>query len=175
MADNNNLEFWQRGPVKDVPPLLQPVAHALLQAAEEARRFTEDFPAEHLWEKPAGVASVGFHLKHIRGVIDRLFTYARGEGLSAEQLKELADEQQASDPDVTPADLVGRLGAQVDKAIAQLKYTTESSLTEPRELGRKKIPTTVLGLLFHAAEHSQRHIGQMLVTARIVREVSVKR
>src|SRR5690606_27585721 len=102
MADNNNLEFWQRGPVKDVPPLLQPVAHALLQAAEEAGRFTEDFPAAQLWEKPAGVASVGFHLKHIRGVIDRLFTYARGEGLSAEQLKELAEEQKASDPDVTP-------------------------------------------------------------------------
>lgn len=174
MGDTNNVEVWQRGPVRDVPPLLQPVAHALLQAVEDARRITRDFPAELLWEKPAGVASVGFHLQHIRGVIARLFTYARGEGLSSDQLKDLAEEQQVPDTPVDPAELVTRLRAQVDHAVAQLRYTTESSLTEPRELGRKKIPTTVLGLLFHAAEHAQRHIGQMLVTARIVREVSIK-
>ncbi|MDQ2658436.1 MAG: DinB family protein, partial [Bacteroidota bacterium] len=83
--------------------------------------------------------------------------------------------QQVSDPDVTPSELVSKLRAQADKAITQLRFTTESSLTEPRELGRKKIPTTVLGLLFHAAEHSQRHIGQMLVTARILQGASVKR
>ena len=170
----NSLEVWQRGPIAKVPPLLQPVAHALLQVAEDAERLTNDFPATLLWEKPAGVASVGFHLLHIRGVIDRLFTYARGEGLSPGQLKELAEEQHVPALAIHPAELVGKLRDQVDKAIAQLEFTTESSLTEPRELGRKKIPTTVLGLLFHAAEHSQRHIGQLLVTARVIRDLSIK-
>jgi hypothetical protein len=76
-------EAWLRGPVEGVPPLLQPVAHALLQAAEEVDALLDDFPEERLWERPAGAASAGFHLQHLRGVVDRLFTYARGEALSA--------------------------------------------------------------------------------------------
>src|SRR5207253_992178 len=83
---------WQRGPVENIPALLQPVAHALLQAKEEVSEIVKGFPDSHLWQKPAGVASVGFHLQHLTGVLDRLFTYARGEALQAEQLKALAEE-----------------------------------------------------------------------------------
>ena len=166
---NQEFEVWQRGPAQGVPLLLQPVAHALLQAVEELERYTEDFPSEKLWERPAGVASVGFHLLHIRGVIDRLFTYARGEGLSQDQLRDLAAEKEIPDGTIPPATLVSRVKQQVNAAIVQLKDTTPSALTEGRELGRKKIPTTVLGLLFHAAEHTQRHVGQLLVTARMLR------
>lgn len=161
--------MWQRGPVDGVPPLLQPVAHSLLQTGEELARYMHDFPADLLWVRPAGAASVGFHLLHIAGVIDRLFTYARGESLDARQLKELAAEKEIPAEVVEPAALVDNLRSKIDHAISQLKSTLESSLTETRELGRKKIPTTVLGLLFHAAEHAQRHLGQTLVTARMVR------
>ena len=170
MTASDNMEVWQRGPVEGIPPLLQPVAHALLQVVEEAERHTEDFPADLLWERPADVASVGFHLLHIRGVVDRLFTYARGESLTAQQLEELSSEKQAPPAEVVqPEDLVNDLSQQVEKAIVQLRNTPESTLSDGRAIGRKQIPTTVAGLLFHAAEHSQRHLGQLLVTARIVR------
>jgi uncharacterized damage-inducible protein DinB len=169
---SDTREVWQRGAIEGVPALLQPVAHALLQAVEEAERHTSDFPPELLWDKPAGVASVGFHLLHIRGVIDRLFTYARGEVLTPEQLKELSAEKEVPPMKQEPSELVNRIRHEVEKSIDQLRVTPEPSLTESRLLGRKQIPTTVLGLLFHAAEHAQRHIGQLLVTVRVVQAKS---
>lgn len=171
--DLKDREVWQRGPVAGIPGLLQPVAHALLQAVEELERFTANLPAEKLWERPADVASVGFHLMHIRGVIDRLFTYARGESLTEDQLRDLALEKQVPPAEVAPSFLVDAVRKQVDKAIEQLRSTSEAKLTEGRTLGRKQIPTTVIGLLFHAAEHTQRHVGQLLVTAKIVGEGNV--
>jgi hypothetical protein len=84
-------EYWLRGPVPGVPALLQPVAHALLQANEEINDVLEEFDEEVLWEQPAGVASVGFHLQHIVGVLDRLFTYAGAKNLSMQQLKYLSE------------------------------------------------------------------------------------
>lgn len=167
MSDSS-LEVWQRGPVEGVPALLQPVAHALLQAVEEVERYTANFPSEFLWERPAGVASVGFHILHMRGVIDRLFTYAKDEALNEEQLEALRQEKEVPAEIVTASTLVDALRLQVQKAVEQLKATPESSLTEARALGRKRIPTTVMGLLFHTAEHCQRHVGQLLVTARVV-------
>lgn len=162
------LEVWQRGPVDGVPALLQPVAHALLQAVEEVERYTADFPAELLWERPADMASVGFHILHMRGVIDRLFTYAKGEALNEEQLEALRQEKEIPAETVSASALVEALRLQVGKAVEQLKATPASSLTDARMLGRKRIPTTVLGLLFHTAEHCQRHVGQLLVTSRLL-------
>lgn len=174
MSDSN-LEVWQRGPVEGVPALLQPVAHALLQAVEEVDRYTANFPEELLWERPAGVASVGFHILHMRGVIDRLFSYAKGEALNEEQLEALRQEKEVPAEIVTASTLVDALRLQVEKAVEQLKGISESSLKEARALGRKRIPTTVLGLLFHTAEHCQRHVGQLLVTARIMQSDSFSR
>ena len=162
------LEVWQRGPVDGVPALLQPVAHALLQAVEEVERYTADFPAELLWERPADMASVGFHILHMRGVIDRLFTYAKGEALNEEQLEALRQEKEIPAETVSASALVEALRLQVEKAVEQLKATPASSLTDARMLGRKRIPTSVLGLLFHTAEHCQRHVGQLLVTSRLL-------
>ena len=161
-------EVWLRGPVAGIPPLLQPVAHALLQAQEELTLLENNFPADLLWEKPAGVASVGFHMQHITGVLDRLFTYARGESLSEGQLEYLRSEGQVPELTVTYEMLLSQLGQQLDQVIAQLRTTDEHTLTEVRFVGRAMIPSTQLGLLFHAAEHTQRHVGQLLVTARIL-------
>jgi len=168
MAEEKKREVWQRGPIQNVPALLQPVAHALLQAKEEVTDITNGFPIEKLWEKPAGVASAGFHLQHLTGVIDRLFTYAKGESLSEQQLAALKQEGQ-QDESITAQELVERFSARVDEAVKQLSSIDAGSLTEERLLGRAKIPTTVIGLLFHAAEHTMRHVGQLLVTARVLK------
>jgi uncharacterized damage-inducible protein DinB len=162
-------EVWLHGPIDGVPPLLQPVAHALLQAREEARSALMGFPDERLWDRPAGVASVGFHLLHIRGVIDRLFTYARGESLSTGQVEELAAERKTPEPPPLMAHLLDALDAQVDRALDQLGQTDSAILTDARLVGRKKLPSTMLGLLFHAAEHTHRHVGQLIVTARLIK------
>jgi len=162
-------EVWLRGPVAGVPPPLQPVAHALLQAREEVEGLMQDFPEQRLWEKPAGVASVGFHLQHFAGVLSRLFTYARGESLDAAQREALAAEQEPSRANVTVQDLVQAFRQQVDRAIEELRATDERTLTDPRTVGRGKLPSTKLGLIVHAAEHTQRHVGQLLVTARVLR------
>jgi len=158
-------EVWLRGPLEDVPPLLQPVAHALLQAREEVEAMMVDFPQEHLWARPEGVASPGFHLKHLAGVIDRLFTYARGEQLSPDQLKYLKGEGR---PGAALEQLLGAFHNQVDRAISELRTLNEQDLTQARTVGRDRLPSTKLGLLFHAAEHVQRHVGQLLVTVRVI-------
>ena len=161
-------EAWLRGPVEGVPDVLQPIAHALIQAREETRRLLEGFPAELLWTRPVGLASVGFHLQHITGVVDRLFTYARGESLSPEQQETLAREGREPETTVSVNELLDSLDAQVDRALDHLRAMQPQMLTERRLVGRKQLPSTVMGLLFHAAEHAQRHVGQLLVTARVV-------
>ena len=162
-------EAWLRGPIEGIPAPLQPVAHALVQAREEARALLQDFPRELLWTRPSGVASVGFHLRHAAGVVDRLFTYARGETLSDAQRRVLAQESSESESAGDVADLLNAFDAQVDRALDQLRATRPETLSETRLVGRQRLPSTVFGLLFHAAEHTQRHIGQMLVTARLQR------
>lgn len=165
---NNSLpEVWLRGPIAGIPALLQPAAHALLQAREEINHFMNDFPNNMLWEKPGGVASPGFHLRHLAGVLDRLFTYAKAETLAEPQLQYLKQEEIPSD--ISTKELVEYFNKQVDKAIAQLSITDENTLTEIRGVGRKQILSTVSGLLFHAAEHTQRHTGQLMVTVNILK------
>ncbi len=163
-------EVWLRGPVEGVPRLLQPVAHALLQAQEDVHALMGGFDDELLWEKPGGVASVGFHLQHLAGVLDRLCTYARGEVLTPPQLQHLRGERVPPDSATRTQDLVARFDRQVSLALEQLRQTGESSLTDGRDVGRQKLPSTVLGLLAHAAEHTQRHVGQLLVTVRVQRQ-----
>jgi uncharacterized damage-inducible protein DinB len=157
-----------RGPLPDVPPLLQPVAHALLQAREEVTDLLAGFPAARLAERPLGLASVGFHLRHLTGVLDRTFTYARAEALNAMQLAYLSAEGKPPTHGSAVAELLQAFSQQVDSALAQLKATPESSLPEWRGVGRAQLPSTVIGLLVHAAEHTTRHVGQLLVTARVV-------
>lgn len=162
-------EVWLRGPLPAVPPLLQPVAHALLQAREEITEIMADFPAAQLAERPLGLASVGFHLRHLAGVLDRTFTYARGEALRAAQLAYLAAEGQPPTHAGAVAGLVQAFSQQVEAALAQLAATPEAILPAWRGVGRAQLPSTVVGLLVHAAEHTTRHVGQLLVTARVVR------
>lgn len=161
-------EVWLRGPIENIPSLLQPVAHALLEASKEISDIIKDFPEQQLWEKPAGVASVGFHLQHLTGVLDRLFTYARGESLSQEQLNYLNNEGKPAD-NISTIKLLEQFNNQVDFSLKQLTGTNTETLTEYRSVGRKQLPSTVIGLSFHSAEHTMRHVGQLLVTIQILK------
>lgn len=165
-----STEHWLRGPVEGVPALLQPVAHVLLQVLDEVGLSLKGFNDQQLWEKPAGMASVGFHLQHMVGVLDRLSTYARGEQLSEEQLRYLRTEGTPENGQASAAQLLESLQQKVDQVLVQLRNTDPASLTEARAVGRRMLPSTVLGLLFHSAEHSMRHLGQLLVTVAIIRQ-----
>ena len=168
MNQMSRPEVWLRGAVPGVPALLQPVAHALMQAREEVESLMEGFDERCLWTRPGGVASAGFHVQHLAGVLDRLFTYARGEQLSGTQLTFLESEGR-EDSGIRAADLLAAFQGQVDRAVAELSRIDEKTLTEARSVGRGSLPSTVLGLLVHAAEHVQRHVGQLLVTVRVQR------
>jgi hypothetical protein len=168
MSNTATLEAWQRGPVEGVPPLLMPVAHAITQAREDAERALAGLAVDQIWQRPGGAASVGFHVRHLGGALDRLLTYARSEQLTDQQRRRGATEGEPGAPPAGAPELLEELNAMVDRALAQLRGTAESTLLEPRGIGRQQIPTTVIGLLFHAAEHAARHAGQALTTARIV-------
>jgi uncharacterized damage-inducible protein DinB len=161
-------EVWLRGKLPSVPDLLQPVAHALLEAKEEINELMKSFDASLLWEKPANLASVGFHLQHITGVQDRLFAYAKGEVLNEQQLAYLKNEGK-EDNAITIDVLIENLNQQTERSIERLKRTETNTLTEARLVGRKQMPSTVIGLLFHVAEHTMRHTGQLLVTVKILK------
>jgi uncharacterized damage-inducible protein DinB len=160
-------EVWLRGALPDVPALLQPVAHGLLQSREEVRAVLHGIGDDALWVEPGGAASLAYHARHAIGSLERLLTYARGEQLSPAQLEYLRNERTRAE--LTAAALVAAFDAEIERALVQVRRTSESSLLEPREVGRAKLPSTVIGLLFHAAEHTQRHVGQMTTTARVVR------
>lgn len=167
--NKNKPEVWLRGKVESVPNLLQPVAQSLLQSRKEVEKYMRDFSEELLWKKPASRASVGFHLQHLTGVIDRMLTYAKAEKLSDSQFQNLKNEGVVNQ-EIRVEFLVDNFQKKVEEAIEFLKNTPENILTEFRPVGRKELPSTVMGLLFHAAEHSQRHVGQLLVTVSVLKE-----
>ncbi|MEO6329120.1 MAG: DinB family protein [Ginsengibacter sp.] len=161
-------EVWQRGPVENIPALLQPIAHAMLQAREELYDMMKNFPEDLLWERPGGVASPAFHLQHLTGVLNRLFTYAKEEALNDEQLHSLSLEGNKEGCPYDLAMLLEKFYGQVDLSLTELKKAKIDMLTDRRVIGRQKIPTTLIGLYVHAAEHTMRHIGQLLVTVRVI-------
>lgn len=161
-------EPWLRGPFPGISPTLQPVAAALIGALEDIQAATDALTPEQLWRQPGGAASVGFHLLHLSGSTDRLFTYARGEPLSDAQRGYLASERALPAPPPTLVALVDAWEATVNHALEQLGKTADTTLDEHRAVGRAQAPSTVRGLLFHAAEHAQRHAGQVVTTVKII-------
>jgi uncharacterized damage-inducible protein DinB len=149
-----------------VPALLQPVAHSLLQSRDEVTDLLAPLTPAQIHLQPGRAASIGYHVRHAAGSLDRLFTYARDQQLSPEQLRALAAEENA-DTTETSVTLLAAFDRAVDRALDQLRVTDERLLAERREVGRMRLPSTVAGLLFHAAEHTQRHIGQAVTTAKI--------
>lgn len=170
MMNDQKPEVWLRGPISGIPDLLQPAAHALVQATEDANRYTQDLPINALWSKAAGRASVGFHLQHLTGVLDRMLTYARAQPLTDLQFAYLKKEGMEDDELSLPT-LVEDFESKVNEALDYFKTIPSTTLTEKRTVGRQKLPSTVIGLLFHAAEHAQRHVGQLLVSVSILKKL----
>ena len=162
-------EVWLRGPIAGLAPELQPAAHALLQVQEELARLLPALDHATLAARPGGAPSIGFHVRHLVGSTDRLLTYAAGRALSDAQREYLSREREAPLPGDTGASLAALVAAAVEEAVAQLRRTPVATLGEARAVGRAGLPSTVGGLLFHAAEHAARHTGQVVTTARILR------
>jgi len=152
-----------------IPSALQPAAHAFVMAREDVANAVDGLTAQQLWMQPGGIAPLGFHIAHLIGSTDRLLTYARGETLSEEQIATMKAEKMLSETRPSLDSLLAALEKGIDAALRQLASTTEQSLGAPRLVGRAQLPSTVLGLLFHAAEHAQRHTGQVVTTAKLVR------
>ena len=170
---SNLPEPWLRGPIPGVHPLAAPILYAFQQAREDLAQYTEGLTNEQIWAAPHGFGPVGFHLRHIAGSTDRLMTYLQGRQLSSDQMAVLEAEHLPDGP--------GReaLLAEVDRAFqraeAVVRALDPGTLPEPRWVGRKRLPTTVAGLLTHIAEHTQRHVGQAISAAKLALAVRTSR
>lgn len=161
-------EVWLRGPLPGIQPALQPVAAALLQVAEELPPALAGLPPDRWWHRPGRSAPIGYHVAHLTGSLDRLLTYARGSALSAEQLAALSAERTIVERRPPAATLIPALVTGLGRAMEQVRATPADQLAEPRAVGRKQLPATTLGLLYHAAEHTARHAGQIATLLRVL-------
>ena len=166
MAD---FEVWLSGPVGGVPPYLQPAAHALLQARAEVDALAPSVDVATLWRR-TGTASAGFHVLHLAGALDRICAYARGDRLTDAQ-KAAARAEAEDHPELDGAALAAIVSAAVDRALEQVRATDPSTLLDERKIGRAGLPSTVIGCLFHAAEHSTRHAGQFISSVKILQAI----
>jgi uncharacterized damage-inducible protein DinB len=164
--NTSTREPWLRGTLKEVPAVHRAVLHALELAEEDITRWCGDFTAEELNERPAAVASLGFHLRHIAGSVDRLLTYAEGRAMDEKQVAELKSEMAAC---TSTEEELAKLRVALEKAARRVRALEREDLEEERVVGRKLLPTSLGGLLVHVAEHTQRHVGQAITTAKLVR------
>lgn len=160
------IEPWLRGTHQQYPPVVRALLHSFDQVREDLARWTGDLTDEQVWARPHGLAPVGFHLRHIAGSVDRLFTYAEGRQLSEEQMAGLKAEPE---PGMPRAALLAAVDGVFGRVAARLAGLDPATFDEPRFIGRKRLPTTLAGLLIHIAEHTQRHAGQAIMTAKLVR------
>jgi uncharacterized damage-inducible protein DinB len=159
-------EPWLRGTLTEVSPVQRAVLHALELAQEDLKRWCGDLSDEQLNANPAGIAPVAFHIRHIARSTDRLLTYAESDPLSPEQITGMKAEME---PGATREQVFAELDQSLEIATARVKTFSEDSLAEKRAVGRQQMPTTVAGLLVHVADHAQRHVGQAITTAKIVK------
>lgn len=163
-------EVWLRGPIPGVEPLLQPVAHALVAVREDLPPLLESLTAEQVWAVPGTSAPIGFHAAHLAGALERLVTYARGAELSDEQRDALRAETHLAHAPERPdgAALAVRVEDAIEAAMHDVAKFRAAELLDAREVGRARLPSSVLGLLFHAAEHTTRHAGQIRTLAKVL-------
>lgn len=159
-------EPWLRGILPGVHLLVAPALYGFQQTREDLAMHTEGLTAAQVWARPHGLAPLGFHIRHIAGSVDRLTTYLEGRELDEAQMAALAAEMRA---DATLGELLAELDRSLDHAERVFRSIDPATLAEPRAVGRKRLPTTVIGLLTHIAEHTQRHLGQAISAAKLAR------
>jgi hypothetical protein len=161
-------EPWMRGPLAGVDPLVAPLLNSFTMAREDLAGFTEGLTQDQLWARPYGLNPVGREIRHIGGSVDRLTTYLEGRELSDTQLAALKAE---AEPGASRQELLRELDRHLDRAEQVVRSIDPATFAEPRTIGRKKLPATVIGLLVHIAEHTQRHVGQAISAAKLARAV----
>ena len=159
------VEPWLRGTLTDIDPIRRQILYALEQAREDLDRWCAPLSDEQINARPYELAPVAFHLRHIARSLDRLLTYAEGRPLSDEQLAVLKTEL---DPGATTSATMEELRTGLGLAADRIRLLEPETFAKPRGVGRQALPTTVGSLLVHCAEHTQRHVGQAITTAKIV-------
>jgi hypothetical protein len=160
------VEPWLRGPLEGVHPLLAPTLHAYMQALEDIEQWTDGLSDAQIWSRPHGLAPVGFQLRHIAGSVERLTTYLRGLELTSQQLEAARGEM---DPGLGRAALLEMVTRALQDSERVIRALDPATLTDARAIGRKQLPSTVAGLVVHLAEHTQRHVGELIVTTKLAR------
>jgi len=158
-------EAWLRGPIEGVAPHLMPVFHSFAMVREDLAYYTRGLTTEDVWRRAGSLPSLGFHLRHIAHSVDRLVTYLCGNQLSDAQIATL---KQEAEPGATLAELLEDIDEKLSDAERRIRTIEPGMLNEPRYIGKKRLPSNVLGLLVHVAEHTQRHLGQAITTAKLV-------
>jgi len=159
-------EPWLRGTHTDLPPAARAVIHALELAGDDAKRWTDGLTDLELHAQPFGLMSVASQLKHVAGSTDRLLTYAEGGQLSDQQLSAMKKELSGGE---TLEQLLAELDAALGRATDRVRAIADGDLNTLRKVGRKQLPTTLGGALIHVADHTQRHIGQLVTTAKVIK------
>jgi len=165
MSQTRLPEPWLRGTLQEVPPVQRAVVHALELAQEDLQRWCGGLSDEQVDARPGGLPPVAFHLRHIARSLDRLLTYAEGRDLSERELAALKAEM---DPGATRDALFSELNSALANSMNRVRAFDTSMFEQIRTVGRKQLPTTVAGLLVHVADHTQRHVGQAVTTAKII-------
>jgi uncharacterized damage-inducible protein DinB len=166
MNQPTNLpEPWLRGTLTETPAIQRAVLHALQAAEEDLVKWCGELTDEEIQQGPSGLASVAFHLQHIPGSLDRLLTYAEGGELSATQLDALKAEGSAG---LSVGEALEAVSSAVRSSSERLLWLDPAEFEEQRYVGKRRMPTTVGGLLVHIADHTQRHVGQTITTAKLV-------
>lgn len=161
-----NLEPWLRGTHTDVPAVARAVLHALELALDDITKWTAGLTDAEVHAQPLGLPSLAFHLRHIARSVDRILSYAEGNQLTSEQLTALKSEQSGEE---SLAALLAEVEASFSNAAARIRILATANFDTPRAVGRKQLPTTIGGALVHVADHTQRHVGQVVTTAKVLK------
>jgi uncharacterized damage-inducible protein DinB len=165
-AATSHAEPWLRGTHSELPAVLRAVVHAFELSNEDIHRWTSDLSESELHTSPYGLTSIAYHLRHIPRSLDRLLTYAEGGQISIEQILALKTE---SDSEVSREQLWSEFDAGLAAATQRVLALATADLNQPRGVGKRQLPTTVGGLLVHLADHTQRHTGQIITTAKLLK------
>jgi uncharacterized damage-inducible protein DinB len=165
MSEEKLVEPWLRGSLTEIHAVPRAVLHALELAQEDVERWCGELTDEELDARPAGIAPVAFHMRHIARSIDRLLTYAEGGQLNGVQMAALNDELAVGS---SRNELLAEFRSALAAGRARVEALEASRLDEIRKVGKKELSTTVGGLLVHVADHTQRHVGQAITTSKIV-------
>lgn len=162
-------EPWLRGTYSDLPAVHRAILHAFDLAREDAVRWADDLTEAELHASPSGLTPISFHMRHIVRGLDRLLTYAEGNQLSAEQITAYKTEL---DPGISREELLAEFHQGLDRAAERVRAFASTDLEQPRAVGKKQLPTSIGGLLVHLADHTQRHTGHIVTTAKLIKAAS---